>query len=313
MPELPEVEVLRRSLEPHLTGETIAAVEVRSPALRDPLDRAALESIAGRTVERLRRRAKYLLVELGCGSGARHGPRPGDGLTLVLHLGMSGRIVLVDPDVPYEPHIHLVFRLRSGREVRFRDPRRFGRAFVLPTAELPADRRFAGLGIEPLGEDDGRPAGRAGELREGPPGAAHGTAVPEGTFDGAHLHRAARGRRGPVKPFLMDAAVVVGVGNIYASEALWAAGIHPKRSVSRISAGRWDRLAAACREVLRRAIAEGGTTLDDFADGEGRSGEFQVSLCVYDREDRPCPRCATPIRRITQSGRSTFYCPGCQT
>jgi len=312
MPELPEVEVLRRSLEPHLAGETIAAVDVLSPALREPLDRAALESLAGRKVERLRRRAKYLLVELSGGT------------TLVLHLGMSGRILLVAPDVPVEPHTHLVFRLRSGRELRFRDPRRFGRAFVLPTSELPADPRFAGLGIEPLGAEGAgggepgalhgaTPAGAPGDLREPAAEAGGGSAQARGGLDGAHLRRAARGRRGPVKPFLMDAAVVVGVGNIYASEALWAAGIHPKRSVSRISAGRWDRLAAACREVLRRAIAEGGTTLNDFADGEGRSGEFQVSLAVYDREGLPCPRCATPVRRLTQAGRSTFYCPGCQT
>jgi len=310
MPELPEVEVLRRSLEPHLVGETIAAVDVRSPALREPLDRAALEALAGRRIERLRRRAKYLLVELSGGA------------TLVLHLGMSGRIVLVDPEVPHEPHTHLVFRLGSGRELRFRDPRRFGRAFVLPTAGLAADPRFSELGIEPLGgegaageaaESGRRAAGTGGELREGTAGAAVGGAEPSQALDGDHLRRAARGRRGPVKPFLMDATVVVGVGNIYASEALWAAGIHPNRSVSRISAARWDRLAAACREVLLRAIAEGGTTLNDFTDGEGRSGEFQVSLAVYDREGLPCPRCATPVRRIAQSGRSTFYCPGCQT
>lgn len=285
MPELPEVEVLRRSLEPHLVGETIAAVDVRSPALREPLDRPALEALAGRRVERLRRRAKYLLVELS--GGSRRSPAE---LTLVLHLGMSGRIVVTPPELPVESHTHLVFRLRSGRELRFRDPRRFGRAFVLPTGELGTDSRFADLGIEPLGGDG---------------------------LDGPHLRRAAQGRRGPVKPFLMDARVVVGVGNIYASEALWAAGIHPKRSVARISPGRWDRLAAACREVLTRAIAEGGTTLNttlnDFADGEGRYGQFQVSLAVYDRADDPCLRCATPIRRITQAGRSTFYCPGCQT
>lgn len=308
MPELPEVEVLRRSLEPHLVGETIAAVDVRSPALREPLDRDALEALAGRRIERLRRRAKYLLVEL---SG---GPRrsPGE-LTLVLHLGMSGRIVVVPPELPVETHTHLVVHLRSGRELRFRDPRRFGRAFVLPTAGLDTDRRFADLGIEPLGS--GTP-GSGAELREGSAGTVGaegpGAGAPGG-LDGPHLRAAARGRRGPVKPFLMDARVVVGVGNIYASEALWAAGIHPKRSVARISPARWDRLAAACREVLTRAIAEGGTTLNDFADGEGRYGEFQVSLAVYDREGRPCLRCGTPIRRFTQAGRSTFYCPGCQT
>lgn len=273
MPELPEVEVLRRSLEPHLVGDQVARVEVRSPALREPLDRANLEGhVAGRRIEALRRRAKYLLMELSGGS------------TLAMHLGMSGRITLADAESAPESHEHLALHLGSGRKLRFRDPRRFGLAFALPTSELPADRHFVHLGIEPLSE----------------------------AFSGDALRRAARGRRGPVKAFLMDATAVVGVGNIYASEALFRAGVHPNRSVARISRERWDRLATAVVAVLSQAIAEGGTTLNDFRNGAGESGYFQVSLAVYDREGEPCLRCGAPIRRTVHSNRSTFYCPRCQ-
>jgi formamidopyrimidine-DNA glycosylase len=279
MPELPEVEVVRRTLEPHLVGERVDRVEVRAPALREPLDAEAFERhAAGRRVAAVRRRAKYLLVDLEAGDAPP--------TTLVLHLGMSGRItVRAAGDTEPLPHEHLVVHLAGGRRLSFRDPRRFGQAFTLPTADLEADSHFAHLGIEPLG----------------------------GALDGDHLRRAAVGRRGPVKPFLMDSAVVVGVGNIYASEALWEAGVHPKRSVRRIAATRWERLAGRVREVLARAIAEGGTTLNDFTDGEGNAGYFQVSLAVYGREGEGCPRCGEPVRRVVQAGRSTFYCVGCQT
>lgn len=274
MPELPEVDVLCRSLEPHLPGDEVAGVEVRAPALREPLDLEALKSLKGRRIESLARRAKYLWIYLD------------DGRTLVVHLGMSGRLTLADGDAPEEPHEHVVFYLASGRKLRFRDPRRFGQVFVVPTADLTDDRHFRHLGPEPL--------------------SVH--------FSGDVLRRAAEGRRGPVKTFLMDATVVVGVGNIYASEALFRAGIHPKRSVARIAAARWNRLAETVAEVLRDAIEEGGTTLLDFSDGEGRGGYFQVSLSVYGREDEPCPRCDDGIiRRIVQSNRATFYCPRCQT
>lgn len=273
MPELPEVEVLRRSLEPHLTGDRIERVEVHNPALREPVDRAALTRHArGREVAALRRRGKYLLIDL---TGGR---------TVVVHLGMSGRLTLVPGGTPPEPHEHVAFHLRSGRRLRLRDPRRFGVVFALPTGEIPGDPHFAHLGVEPL----------------------------EPGFSGAFLARAAEGRRGPVKPFLMDASVVVGIGNIYATETLFRAGVHPARSVARISSRRWDRVAGEAVSVLSRAIAEGGTTLNDFADGEGRSGYFQVSLGVYDREGEPCAVCGGAIRRVVQAGRSTFYCPRCQ-
>jgi formamidopyrimidine-DNA glycosylase len=273
MPELPEVEVLRRSLEPHLVGDVIERVEVRNPAMREPVDPARLRrATQGREVLALRRRSKYLLIDLQGGK------------TLVVHLGMSGRLTLAPGETPPELHEHVAFRLRSGRRLRLRDPRRFGLVFAVSTAELAADPHFAHLGVEPL----------------------------EPGFSGEVLARAATGRRGPVKAFLMDAGVVVGVGNIYASETLHRAGVHPARLVSRISRARWERVADSAMAVLRQAIAEGGTTLNDFADGEGRSGYFQVSLAVYDREGEPCHACGRPVRRIVQSNRSTFYCPGCQ-
>ena len=272
MPELPEVEVLRRSLEPRLEGRRIERVEVRSPALREPLDRRSLNRLAGRRIEGLRRRAKYLLIDLEGGS------------TLVIHLGMSGRFTVVRGNAPVAPHEHLAFHLSTSGRLRLVDPRRFGLAFALPTAKLESDRHFARLGVEPLGP----------ELTPG------------------YLRQAARKRRGPIKAFLMDARVVVGVGNIYACETLWQARVHPRRSVARVSAATWIMVTAAVRDVLGRAIGEGGTTLNDFTDGEGNAGYFQVSLAAYGREGEPCHRCERPLRRIVQSNRSTFYCPGCQ-
>ena len=297
VPELPEVETVRRTLDPHLSGERIEEVVVRAERLREPLDPAAFErDAAGRRILGLRRRSKYLLVDLDGGT------------TLVLHLGMSGRLTVREPcsDPPPEvalPHEHLVLRLASGRHLSFRDPRRFGQAFTLATEDLAGDRHFRHLGIEPL-----EIPGAATDLWHGDGGSSDGR-----SFDGDYLRRAAAGRRGPVKPFLMDAKVVVGVGNIYAAEALHAAGVNPKRSVKRIAAKRWRRLAEEVRRVLRGALAQGGTTLNDFTDGEGNAGYFQVSLAVYGREGEPCPRCETPVKRVTQAGRGTFYCPGCQT
>ena len=273
MPELPEVEVLRRSLERPLVGDRFETVRVHFPTLREPLCERRLRRLEGRTVVGLRRRAKYLLIDA---SGCE---------TLAVHLGMSGRLTLVDRAAPLVAHEHLGFELASGRRLRFRDPRRFGMAFVAATESLDRDRHFRHLGVEPLS-----------------PG-----------FDGARLAGLARGRTAPVKNFLMDASVVVGVGNIYASEALYRSGIHPRRSVARIARRRFDVLAEAVRDVLGEAIEQGGTTLNDFADGEGNSGYFQVSLDVYDREGEPCPAgCGGTIRRVSLSNRSTYYCPRCQ-
>lgn len=273
MPELPEVEVLRRSLEPRVVGRRIAKTHVWNPNLRERLDPRRLSSwTRGRRILAVRRRAKYLLVEL---EGGR---------TVAVHLGMSGRLTLAPAGSERELHEHVTLDLDSGYRLRFRDPRRFGLILALRTADLDKDRHFSHLGIEPLAED----------------------------LMGETLRQRARGRRSPVKSFLMDARVIVGLGNIYAAEALYRAGIHPRRSAGRIASGRWDRLVGAIQETLRDAIAQGGTTLNDFADAVGESGYFRVSLQVYDRQGRPCARCGTDIRRIVQSGRSTFYCPGCQ-
>lgn len=273
MPELPEIEVLRRSLEPFVLGDRIERVEVRDPRLREPIQtRELARRVSGRRIDRLDRRGKYLLLELE------------GGWSLSVHLGMSGRFTLVPEDEPLEPHEHVAFFLASGRKLRLRDPRRFGLVFTYKTAERDDDPHFAHLGVEPL----------------------------EPGFSGRTLQAAAEGRRGPVKGFLMDGTVVVGAGNIYAAETLFRAGIHPLRSVARISSKRWDRLADCLVEVLSQAVAEGGTTLNDFADGEGRSGYFQVSLSVYGREGEGCVRCAKVIRRVTLGNRSTFFCPGCQ-
>lgn len=274
MPELPEVEVLRRTIEAHVVGDTVDSVEVWERRLRDRVDTAALRRrLAGRRVLEVGRRAKYLLLHVEGGS------------TLVVHLGMSGRLTLAPADAAREPHEHAAFQLASGRKLRFRDPRRFGALFAIPTASLERDRHFARLGIEPLAAD----------------------------FSGESLAAAGRRRNCSVKALLMDATVVVGVGNIYASEALHRARIHPLRSVSRISRERWQRLAAAVVSVLDDAVTQGGTTLNDFADAMGEAGEFQVSLAVYDRQGEACPRCGAGIRRVRQLGRSTYYCPRCQS
>jgi formamidopyrimidine-DNA glycosylase len=202
---------------------------------------------------------------------------------LLVHLGMSGKLTLVPASTPPRPHDHVDVELEGERALRLTDPRRFGAVLWLPE---PAERHalLKGLGVEPL--DEG--------------------------FDGAVLESAARGRRIAVKQFLMNGQVVTGVGNIYASEALFHAGIHPARSVSRISRERWDRLAGSVRATLESALAAGGTTLRDYASFDGHAGAFQDQCAVYGREGLPCRACATPIRALRQGQRSTFYCPRCQ-
>ena len=272
MPELPEVETVRRSLEPRLLGVRVAQVELRSQGLREPFDRHALGCLEGKQVKTLRRRAKYLLIDFEGGH------------TLVIHLGMSGRCTVVSAEAPFERHEHVAFHLSSGERLRLVDPRRFGMVFALPTSQIATDRHFVHLGVEPLS--------------------------PEHTA--LYLKQQAVGRRAPIKTFLMDARVVVGVGNIYASEALWRARVHPNRAVSRMSSATWERVTEAVRAILESAIAEGGTTLNDFRDGEGNAGYFQVSLSAYGRDGEACSRCSKTIRRMVQAGRGTFYCPGCQ-
>lgn len=273
MPELPEVETLRRSLAGCLPGRRIVAVQVLNAKLRTPLHPASLRRrLVGQRITRVARRAKYLLVELA------------DAQVLVLHLGMSGRLLRVPRAAPLVPHTHVRLRLDDGHELRFRDPRRFGMLFVVSRQALPRHPRFARLGPEPL----------------------------EADFTPTYLHERARGVRKPVKNFLMDAAVVVGVGNIYASEALHRAAIHPATPAMRLRLVRWQRLQAAVRATLEAAVRQGGTTIADFRSADDTAGAFQVQLRVYGRAGEACGRCGRRVRRSVQAGRSTYYCPGCQ-
>jgi formamidopyrimidine-DNA glycosylase len=273
MPELPEVETIRRGLLQRLVGHQIIAVRVRQAFLREKVEVDTLNTqVVGSTIADIDRRAKYLLMQL----------RP-EGI-LVFHLGMTGRLWLGKPAEQDAPHDHLIFRLGSNLELRFHDTRRFGMCFYTTAKELPEHPRFRHLGPEPLSPD----------------------------FSGSYLWERARGLWKPVKNFLMDASVVVGVGNIYASEALFLAGVHPKREVGRLRRQQWDSLCDAVRKVLQAAIDAHGTSFSDYVDSEGRRGDFQNQLLVYGREGEPCVRDGHTIRRMVQAGRSTFYCVRCQ-
>lgn len=269
MPELPEVEVTRRGIAPHLVGRTIAAVAVREARLRWRVPRA-VRALAGQTVRSVARRGKYLLLD--CGDGH-----------LILHLGMSGSLRLVAPDAAPGKHDHV--DIAFGPQVlRLRDPRRFGA--VLWTSGPPdAHPLLRHLGIEPLSR----------------------------AFDGRRLHALARGSRVQVKPFLMDAKRVVGIGNIYASESLFLAGVAPRLRADRLSLERCEKLSKAIKQTLRTAIRAGGSSLRDFAHSDGELGCFQLRTQVYDRAGEKCRRCGTAIRRIIQGQRATYFCPTCQS
>ncbi len=271
MPELPEVETVVRGLRPHLTGRKFVSVEQRRPDLREKLPRQFARRLEGRQVAAIDRRAKYILILLD------------DGNVLVVHLGMSGQFVLGDKPNAAAPHEHLAFTLDDGRVLRFTDPRRFGLMDLIPLTELAAHRRFAEIGPEPLSPD----------------------------FTPTALVKTLDGRRGPIKAALLDQHVVAGVGNIYACEALYGAGISPKRKAHTVVRERADRLVAALKDVLQKAIAAGGSSARDYVNASGEQGWFQAQWAVYDREGQPCPGCdcGGGIRRIVQSGRSTFYCP----
>lgn len=270
MPELPEVETTRRGLAPYVVGRRVAQVLVRQPRLRWPIPAAVTADLPGRVIDGLSRRGKYLLFAAG-------------GDTLLVHLGMSGRLRLVPAACPAQKHDHVDVVFDDGRAMRVTDPRRFGA--VLWLRGNPEDHPLlAGLGPEPLA-----PA-----------------------FDGDWLYARSRRRRAPVKAFLMDAANVVGVGNIYACEALFAAGIHPARAAGRIGRARYRRLAGAVKTVLQQAIDAGGTTLRDYVGVDGANGWFQLELAVYARAGVPCRNGCGPIHRRLIGQRSSFFCPRCQ-
>ncbi len=270
MPELPEVETARRGIAPRLRGRRISRVEVREWRLRWPVSRQVTTRLPGQRVHDIARRAKYLLLETDAG-------------TLILHLGMSGRLRLVPPGEPPGPHDHLDLVIEDDLCLRLTDPRRFGAALWC-RGDARRHRLLRRLGPEPL----------------------------EAGFDGDHLHRLARKRRVAVKNFIMNARVVAGIGNIYACEALHLAGVHPLRSAGRISRARYRHLAECIRQVLEEAIVAGGTTLRDFAAADGRPGCFGPRLRVYGRAGERCERCRARLRQRRIGQRATWYCPGCQ-
>lgn len=273
MPELPEVEVTRRALAPHVEGRHVRRVVVREPRLRWPVPPQLPQWLAGQRVERLDRRGKYLLWRLPAG-------------TLISHLGMSGswRVHLSAPPSP-GPHDHVDLVL-DGCWLRLTDPRRFGALLWHPNAQGDAQHHplLAHLGIEPF----------------------------DPRFSGELLYAQTRSRAAPIKQVLLAGDIVVGVGNIYASESLFRAGINPKLPARRLGRDRCARLAAAVRDVLAEAIRAGGSTLRDFVGAEGAEGYFMIDAGVYDRAGLPCRLCGTPIRRLVQGQRATYYCPRCQ-
>lgn len=282
MPELPEVETTRRGLLPKVQGGRIATVTVRDRRLRWPIPKNLATKLAGKTVIDIARRGKYLLWDCRVANGLR-----GQRGYLLSHLGMSGSLRLVNSNeggqLP-EKHDHLDIGFDHGITVRYTDPRRFG-AMLWIAGAAPTHPLLERLGPEPLSEH----------------------------FSGAHLHAAAKGRSVSIKEFIMNSQVVVGVGNIYASEALYCAGIHPKRAAGKMSHTRFDRLAATIKLTLQKAIDAGGSSLRNYVQASGELGYFQVSALVYDRDGLPCRHCHTPIRTIRQGQRSTYYCPQCQT
>lgn len=272
MPELPEVETVRRALVANLTGARVSAVRGRQVAMRRLLEPQRLhDALAGRRFREPLRRGKFLLLPVSSGG------------FLLVHLGMSGRLQLVVSDHPVEPHTHLVIELEDGRELRLVDPRRFGLAVWLDEGGETTDPALAGLGIEPL-----NPA-----------------------FE-ERLPPLVRSRRAPVKALLLDQRLVAGIGNIYAAESLWEAGIRPSRPGRAISELRLRSLARSIHAVLERAIAAGGTTLRDFSGPNGAAGYFAVRLQVYGHGGQPCPRCDRPLRDEVIAGRGTVWCPYCQ-
>ncbi len=282
MPELPEVETVRRGLAPVMEGQVIARAEVNRPDLRWPFPERMAERLAGQRVERLRRRSKYILADLSGGE------------TLLIHLGMSGRMTVSgDPsgrftrDHPVaQKHDHVVLNMASGARIIFNDPRRFGMMDLMATTAADQHRLLAVLGPEPLGND----------------------------FHEDHLIAAFKGRNTPVKTALLDQRIVAGLGNIYVCEVLYRAKIAPTRKIGKIAPERVAALVPVIRQVLNEAIAAGGSSLRDFRQADGELGYFQHSFAVYGREGAQCHAsgCSAAIRRITQGGRSTFYCAQCQ-
>jgi formamidopyrimidine-DNA glycosylase len=270
MPELPEVETVRRGLALKMTGRRITHAELRRQDLRRPFPPMLARRLTGAAVGKLKRRGKYILIELD------------DTGTLLLHLGMSGRITTSDAGTPHARHDHVVLTLDDGTEVRFNDPRRFGLIDYIKRGEEAEHPLLAGMGPEPL----------------------------EPGFDGKYLAEKLAGKMTSIKAALLDQKIVAGLGNIYVCEALFRAGVSPRRLAATCTGARADKLAAAIKSVLTDAIEAGGSSLRDYVQTDGELGYFQHHWAVYGREGEPCPGCTCKegVRRIVQSGRSTFYC-----
>lgn len=270
MPELPEVETTLSGIRPHLLGAKLARLVVRERRLRWPIEAHLEEKVRGRSIVRMWRRGKYILIALDRGG-------------LLIHLGMSGSFRVPAQDAAAEPHDHYDLITHHGRIVRYRDPRRFG-CLLWCAGDPAAHERVGCLGIEPLSP----------------------------RLDGKYLRALAAGRVMSVKSLLMNSRMVAGVGNIYAAESLFDAGIHPRRGCHRISEARYHLLSESLRKILNSAIQRGGSTIRDFTGADGQPGYFEQELMVYGRAGEPCYVCGTPIRNITIGQRSTFYCPECQ-
>tara|TARA_R110000782_G_scaffold27256_11_gene69149 strand:- start:2360 stop:3175 length:816 start_codon:yes stop_codon:yes gene_type:complete len=270
MPELPEVETTRKGIAPFVVGEVVNDIVIRERQLRWPIPVGLKRSLKNKLIRKLRRRAKYLLfyTDNGC---------------MILHLGMSGSLRIINDSQSPEKHDHVDIVFESGQILRFRDPRKFGS--ILWTKDDPMEHKLINhLGPEPLSEE----------------------------FHADYLYNKSRKRTKTVKTFIMDSSIVVGVGNIYASEALYHAGIKPTQKAGNISRARYETLIIEIKNVLSHAIKKGGTTLRDFINGEGKPGYFKNELQVYDRKGEPCNCCESPIKMIRQGQRSTFYCTKCQ-
>ncbi|KGM07409.1 Formamidopyrimidine-DNA glycosylase [Methylophaga thiooxydans] len=270
MPELPEVETTRRGIQPYVEGNTINKMVVRHRGLRWPVPEQLEAIVKDQRVSKVERRAKYLLFR--CDKG-----------TLIIHLGMSGRLRVLDNDDNIGKHDHVDIYINNGHVLRFTDPRRFG-AVLWTEADTDTHQLIAHLGPEPLAD----------------------------LFNADYLYQKAKGRSGNIKSFIMNGEIVVGVGNIYANEALFLAGIHPAKAAGKISKAKMAELVEAIKLVLNRALLAGGTTLRDFRKSDGKPGYFAQELNVYGRENEPCLHCQAPINCIRQAQRATYFCKQCQ-
>ena len=274
MPELPEVEVIKRGLQKHLPGCKVTGSVAGKKKLRLPFPHKNLKNyIHGHRIQSVGRRAKFLLITMD------------NGAILIIHLGMTGRLGIFPGETPRSKHDHLRLQLDNNMQLRFNDTRRFGFIQVVPPGdELSTSTLLAGIGPEPLGKE----------------------------FTADYLHRLAAGKTRPLKNFLMDSRVVAGIGNIYACEILFHAGLNPSKKICRMSSKEWELVVASSRHILQNAIQCGGTTISDFVNASGKRGYFQLELQTYGRQGQPCNCCGSPIARKTMAGRSTFFCPKCQ-